>query len=335
MASFKSNPLYYSALGVLGLAVAAAGWGIYDRHAAAEKNARQLAQKHAELTALQAVKPEPSEASKAAVEADLHRTQAALATMREELKGHGPVAEALRKATVPTEPTDAFFNLETFVEKMRQEAQAANVKIKPDERFGFYTYDRTGPERDLIPQVFLQRQVAEYLINNLFQAHPVELVSFHRERPLTKAEQTTLASGQALPASTGQSASGGGQDKTDFFEIDRRISARVPGFVGATAFRVTFIGETEALRTLLNKLASFELPLVVRGVEVEPVAKSQNATPAPQANTLSSIFGTVAPATTEPAKPKPLVEKVLSKFTVTVELIDLVDAPATEATPTT
>jgi hypothetical protein len=50
---------------------------------------------------------------------------------------------------------------------------------------------------------------------------------------------------------------------------------------------------------------------------------------------LNSIFGTpVAAAAAQPAKPKPLVEKPLSKFTVTVELIDLVEAPTTEATPT-
>jgi hypothetical protein len=119
---------------------------------------------------------------------------------------------------------------------------------------------------------------------------------------------------------------------TDLFEIDSRITARVPGFVNASAFRISFVGETEALRALLNKLAGFELPLVVRSVEVEPVVKTK----APAAtNSLNSIFGTVdKAATAEPEQPKPLVEKVLSKFTVTVELIDLFEAPTNEATPT-
>lgn len=332
MASFKSHPVYFTLLGILGLTVAAAGWGIYNRHAVAERSASQLAQKRSELNALQRVTPAPTEASKAAVEADLRRTESALVTMREELKGRGPVAERLRKTVVPSQPTEVFFNLETFVEKMRQKAQTAKVKVKPDERFGFYTYSRSGPDRDLIPQVFRQRLVAEYLIDALLDARPTELVSLHRERPLTKAEQDALAAGQKLPTQSSTTTQGA----TDFFEIDPRISARVPGFVGATAFRLTFISETSALRSLLNKLATFELPLVVRGVEVEPVAKASSAAPAPQANTLSSIFGTVTPTVpAEPAKPKPLVEKVLSQFTVTVELIDLVEAPATEATPTT
>jgi hypothetical protein len=205
--------------------------------------------------------------------------------------------------------------------------------VKPDERFGFYTYDRTGPERDLIPQVFRQRLVAEYLVEAVLDARPSELLLLQRERPLTKAEAEALASGQP-PAR--QSTQASTQTNTDFFEIDPRISARVPGFVGASAFRLSFIGETATLRTLLNKLASFELPLVVRSVEVEPVSKNTASTQAPAANSLSSIFGTVTTAApAEPVKPKPLVDKVLSKFTVTVELIDLVEAPATEVTPTT
>ena len=89
------------------------------------------------------------------------------------------------------------------------------------------------------------------------------------------------------------------------------------------------------MRALLNKLATFELPLVVRGVEVDPIIKAQTAEKVAPANTLSSIFGnTPAAVAVEPVKPKPLVEKVLSKFTVTVELIDLVDNTPTEATPT-
>ena len=158
-------------------------------------------------------------------------------------------------------------------------------------------------------------------------ARPSEFLSLHRERPLTKAESAALAAGQSLPTAPTSASS---SSVSDFFQIDPRISARVPGFVGATAFRLTFISNTESLRILLNKLATFELPLVVRSVEVEPSA------PAAQANTLNSIFGTAATTTTpaEPVPPKPLVEKVLSKFTVTVELIDLVEAPATEANPT-
>lgn len=333
MASFKSHPVFYSIIIVLGLSAAGAGWGIYDRSTVARKSAAVLSQKRAELNSLLTTNPVPSKESKAAVEADLRRTEVALGIMREELKGRGPTAERLRAAVVPAEPTDTFFNIATFVEKMREKTQAAGIKIKADERFGFTAYASAGPDRELIPQVFRQRQISEYLLDALIEAHPGELVSLQRERPLTKADLAAQAAGQPAPSLPGGSQASPG----DLFQIDPRITARVPGFVGASAFRLSFIGETESLRSLLNKLATFELPLVVRSVEVDPVAKTATTAAAAPANSLSSIFGTPVPAAgtgAEPAKPKPLVEKVLSKFTVTVELIDLVEAPKTEATPT-
>jgi hypothetical protein len=333
MASFKNHSVFYSVIAALGLAALAGGWGVYDRSSVAKKNATLLAQKRGELSALLGSSPAPTEESKAAVEADLRRTEVALATMREELKGRGPTAEALRSATVPAEPTDLFFNITTFVEKTREKAQAADIKVKADERFGFSAYASAGPDRELIGQVFRQRQVSEYLLDALIEARPAELVSVQRERPVTQAERELIASGQPLPP---QAPAGNAQGPGDLFQIDPRITARVAGFVNATAFRLTFNGETDSLRSFLNKLATFELPLVVRSVEVEPIAKSTtSANAAPAANTLNSIFGTpVAAAAAQPAKPKPLVEKPLSKFTVTVELIDLVEAPTTEATPT-
>ncbi len=337
MASFKSNPVFYSALIVIGVVVAGEGWCIFERSNAMQKSQKLLVQKRGELTALQAVNPYPSAENKAAVETDLLRTQKALSTMREELKGRGPTAEQMRNAKVPAEPTDVFFDLANFVENNRVKAKQGGVKIKADERFGFSAYASAGPERDLIPSVFRQRQIAQYLLDALFDAHPRELVSLQRERPYTGAQLAAIASGQVAPAAAGE-ASGA---NTDLFEIDSRLSARVPDFVRATAFRVTFIGDTESLRNLLNKLAAFELPLVVRSVEVEPAAVStavNESASAGAANSLSAIFGTAPSATSgasaEPPKPKPLVAKVLSKFTVTIELIDLVSATSTAATPT-
>ena len=351
MASFKSYPVFYSLIAALGLAAVGSGWCIYERSQTAHSSAKALAKKRLELTALTSSQPTPSEENKALVNTDLTRSIAALGQMRAELKGSGPAAEALlkakatyaqastlkpderskllREAKVPFEPTHLFFNIATFVELMRDNAQAAKIKLKADERFGFTTYANAGPERDLIPQVYRQRQVAEYLLGALFQAAPSELVSFQRERPVdsvhsTKPTTPSSHSGTAAPATN-----------NDLFEMDPRITARVPGFVDASAFRLTFIGDTASLRALLNKLATFELPLVVRGVEVDPIIKAQTAEKVAPANTLSSIFGnTPAAVAVEPVKPKPLVEKVLSKFTVTVELIDLVDNTSTEATPT-
>ncbi len=346
MARFKTYPVFYSLIAALGLAAVGSCWCIYERSQEAQKSAKALAKKRAELIALVTSTPAPSAENQAAIKSDLLRSEAALGQMRDELKGRGPAAEsllkaraaygaaaslkakersnALREAKLPFEPTHLFFNIATFVEKMREAAQTANIKIKADERFGFTSYANAGPERELIPVVYRQRQVAEYLLGALIEAKPSELVALQRELPQGKVDLAAVK-----PAST-STRGAAPVANPDLFEIDPRITARVPGFVDASAFRLSFIGETAALRSLLNKLATFELPLVVRSVEVDPIIKSQVAEKVTPANTLSSIFGTAsAAAAPEPVKPKPLVEKVLSKFTVTVELIDLV-----ETTPT-
>ena len=351
MARFKTYPLFYSLIAALGLAAVGSVWCIYERNQAAQKSTKLLVKKRSELSMLLASVPAPSEDNKAAIKADLIRSEDALSQMRAELKGHGHAAESLlnaraayvaaeklkpeeratllRQAKVPFEPTHLFFNIATFAEKMREKTQKADIKIKADERFGFSAYASAGPERDLIPLVYRQRQVAEYLLGALIEAKPTELVSLQREQPVTKTDL-----GEVAQPSVKSSRSSKNAKHNDLFEIDPRITARVPGFVDASAFRLTFIGETGALRSLLNKLATFELPLVVRGVEVDPIIKTQSTEKAAPANTLSSIFGTTPTATAEPVKPKPLVEKVLSKFTVTVELIDLVETTPTEASPT-
>jgi hypothetical protein len=43
----------------------------------------------------------------------------------------------------------------------------------------------------------------------------------------------------------------------------------VPGAINTLAFGLTFTGYTDSLRELLNNLAKFDLPFVVRSIEVE------------------------------------------------------------------
>ena len=127
------------------------------------------------------------------------------------------------------------------------------------------------------------------------------------------------------------------------------------------AFRLVFTGQTAALRTFLNQLASFQLPVLVREVEVETASAEEAAaqpaveeagtvpddstavresTPASivlSAEAPADAVDAPAPAKRKPAPPAarpvtatPIVSKPLSRFTVTVEAIELV-APAPPA----
>ena len=132
----------------------------------------------------------------------------------------------------------------------------------------------------------------------------------------------------------------------------------MPGFVDTEAFRFVFTGQTAALRAFLNRLASFELPVLVREVEVEPAAAEdmieppteEPAAPAPAEPASETAAAPSVVLTLDPAAPAtppqkapaakapraaprlstatPIVAKPVSKFTVTVEYVSLVP-PAT------
>lgn len=160
-------------------------------------------------------------------------------------------------ACVPTDSTDAFFALTAFDERMSNRARAAGVKIGEDERFGFATYAKIGPETELIPAVHEQRLLVETVLDHLFAAHPEQLLAIARERP---------ASQNRLIETTSPGAA------RDFFSFTPRHSLRAEGIIGGSAIRVSFVGNTSVLRDFVTTLVASESLLVVRGVEAEVVA---------------------------------------------------------------
>jgi hypothetical protein len=131
-------------------------------------------------------------------------------------------------------------------------------------------------------------------------------------------------------------------------------------------FRFVFTGQTAALRNFLNQLASFQLPVLVREVEVDVATAEDAVSPvtgeesiaAPDEGTVSPTAPSIVLSVEAPhqstaataAKPKaaqvraprpstatPIVSKPLSRFTVIVEAIELVpprtEEPAAEAEP--
>ncbi|WP_414664942.1 hypothetical protein [Horticoccus sp. 23ND18S-11] len=353
MSFIRKNPLFAFALIVCGVLALAELAFIYERFAASRAAVKRLAQRETDLQSMAQLTPPPTRDVAAAIEADLAKAQKALLSMQGELKGRGPAAERIRSAKVPTVRTDAYFDLATFVEKSREFARKNDVEIRPEAaRFGFASYTNEGPMQDHIEPVFRQRQIAQYLVEALLEARPRSLFTVKRERTLTKADReaqaAAIANGQPAPEITGE-------EGPDYFSIDPRVTARAPGFIDTTAFQFVFTGQTAALRTFLNRLASFELPVLVREVEVEtatveesaPVALTEDAAaaaaaladPAAAAATPNSVVLTVAPKpavvaaksaprAVKPTTAVPIVSKPLSKFTVTVEFIELVPPAA-------
>lgn len=369
MSFYRKNPLFAIGLTVCVLLALGELALIYERFAASRAAAKRLQERGVELQDMAQRIPPPTREISAAIEADLAKAQAALSSMQGELKGRGPAAERIRNAKVPAARTDAYFDLATFVEKIRELARKRDVDIRPEAaRFGFSAFANEGPVQDHIEPVFRQRQMAQYLVESLLEARPRAILSIKREHTIGKAERearaAAVANGEILPEVTGD-------DGPDYFTIDPRVSARVPGFIDTTALRLVFIGQTAALRTFLNQLASFELPVLVREVEVDTATNEEaTAQAAPEdsimaaetgpslesgASVVLSADGPDEAATPRPpVKPKvpaarmarpaaatPIVSKSLSRFTVTVEFVELVppviapaEAPESESAET-
>ena len=306
MSWFRKYPAFATPLLVLSLVVLAEAWCLHGRRAAARTAWNRLDHARRELRAVTDTQPMPTPENAVQIEADLARVSRTLAALQAELREHGPVAERLSSAKVPEQRPDAFFDIAAFVEAMRDRAQRAGVALKPDERFSFSSYANEVPESGRIAAVFRERLIVQHLLEALMEARPHQLLSVQRERPLATTGGSAAANAGGAPAGR---PSGAGS--ADYFDLDPRVSARVPGLVEATALRVSFTGHTVVLRGLLNRLADFELPLVVRAVEVAPAdAVTGGSTP-------------VQPGAT------PLIARPLSRFTVTVEFIRLAPTPVT------
>jgi len=332
MASFKSHPVFYTSMLLAGALTAGQAWLLFSQSSLIRQERAQTEQKKQMLQGFASENPFPSRENLATVEAARAQVEKVREEIRGELRSTSEVAQKIASAKVPATSTDAYFDLSYYVERVRAAAEAASIRTALDTRFGFTDYAKTGPEAELIPAVFIQRQYAEYLMTALIASQPAEFIGLQRERPLSAEEkrlqEEALAAGQASPSS-GYSDSAG-----DFFTIDPGTSARVPGFVETQPFRITFTGYTSALRNFLNELASFKLPVVVRSVEVEALNKDASGqAPTPRQAT-AAVFGDASLNGAVVIEEQPLVVPTESRFTVTVEIVSLVDknqAPA--ATP--
>lgn len=291
MNRLKQNFLLFAAL--LGVAVVGTEiWFLQQARAQAARARVGLEQKKQERDWVARQSPAPTPENEAALAAELVAIHARIAELRDGLKA-GPTDPFAGPA--PEKSSESFFQLAALVEQARAQAIAARVTLRPDERFGFASYANEGPPADLLRAVHRQQKAVESLLEPLFEARPLAVLSVRRTAP------------------TGENPGGRGGAE-DFFTLDPGLSLRQPGLVDTEPVRLEFTGQTSTLRTLLNGLSALRHPVVVRRVEVEPLPPT--------------VVGS-RPAAAE--SPQPLVRQSLSKFAVIVEFILLSPDPVPAA----
>jgi len=165
---------------------------------------------------------------------------------------------AIENIVAPTTPTDAFFEIAAFVERMAAQARSFGVRTASDERFGFAAYAKSGPEPELIPVVLKQQEIVERVLSHLFAARPERLLSITRESPAKPGRiQTNAVSTSAA----------------DLFAFSPRQAVRAEGELTTAAVQVAFVGDTAVLRNFLTAMGEPGSRLLVRSVEADAMSQ--------------------------------------------------------------
>ena len=308
---FKRNPIFGTIITLLGVILAAQVVMLVLERNNLEKVQRSYESKVLEYERLLNHHPSLTRENLDLVQQDRRNVEENLASIRMALGADADMGDFF--GVVPATSQDAYFDLQNFVDSYRERArqvggeEGEGVRIRDNESFSFSRYGTRGPPSALIEDVHKPRQIAGYLLDALFEARPTELVRIRRENVAARRDTDGP----------------GGGDGEDFFTISQAMSARLPGFVETYAFQLTFTGYTRTLRDFLNRLSGFEIPVLVRGVEVAPASAAGTGTAA----TGERRAPVASPATTESAGDDngavPIVTPHLSRFVVTVEYIEL------------
>lgn len=235
---------------------------------------------------------------------------------------------AARTGKILNDSADEFTflpKLQSFIAKQKAAAAKNQIILQTDEAFGFAKYATRAvqPQIEMIPALNRQRQVLDYILNQLIACQPSAILSVERELVEgAPTEENTRNRNRVVP-------------DDDVFTIEELVTARANDFIDTSAFRLVFTGRTDVLRNFLNRLAEFELPLIVRSVEVRIAAEGDQPKQAEKKSkpnsedALFALFGgsandeeEAAPVEVVPGK-EPVITENISRFTVVIEYVEL------------
>ncbi|NBB79419.1 MAG: hypothetical protein GVY36_08240 [Verrucomicrobia bacterium] len=327
MGFIKKNLVFSVVLLVCLLAFAAGAYLTYAEIARISQQEQTLRSAKTQLNSVLNADPSPTEANVEATRKNVRELTAELESIRTSL-------EQGARLNMSTDGIQVMASIQQFItdyqkkaeQNIRQDDEAVPISLPDDFAFGFEQYidEATIPDDpEVIPVLDKQRQIISYLLNKLFSADPHSIESVKRE----VLENKSVAEG----------AGDRRRNRSEGFKINPAISASVPGAIETLGFRLTFTGHTDTLRKFLNSLARFDLPIIVRSVEVERAENQvETVTPADNASNLNAIFGVfgdeaAAEENVEPEEvQKPVIAENVSSFTVTLEFIEVVLPEATK-----
>ncbi|MGJ8640314.1 MAG: hypothetical protein ACSHYA_13075 [Opitutaceae bacterium] len=316
MEFFKKNLVFCLIVAICLLAAVAGGYLAFTASGTAKSAKKQIVSAESQLNALLSADPAPSDDNVKSSQKNVAELTAQLKEIRANLQKGSRIKTSSDGIGVMSGIQQYITDYQNRVKSIVDEnGESAPITVPEDFGFGFERY-LTGSQPSNDPTVNAaldkQRQILSYVVNKLIDSKPAGITSVRRE---------------VLEAT--------GKDKGGFV-INEAISARVPGAIDTMAFSVTFTGYTGSLRSFLNDLAKFDLPIVVRSIEVERPQGSETTAARPADTGGLDFFGFGGDTAVEEApvvEQKPVISENDSSFTVVLEFIEIILPSDSEKNP--
>ncbi len=339
MKKFKKNPIFFTILGALILAfvvMLAMNLLNFMSLASAEAEYSKVEKQYKRVQA-----KDPADASVKASLENIKEVDATLTTLLRELS---PVSSDIISEAPMKEGYLFVETLRGTINKLRADAAKNNILLNPNECFGYGSYyqkDATPPPNASVEKLWTQSSVLSYIIGKLYaskiEAVPMQIDLVQREVLPEEASSVQEEKKNTSRFATKRTSTKRKATTQDTFAIDSLVSARVDGSINTVAFKFEFRSKTDVLRNFLNSLKDFDLMLVVRSVEVS--AGMPIVVPEAEVNegAAHSADDKAKPLSPEELALKqmdktnlPVINDSISKFTVTIEYIELSDEPVAE-----
>lgn len=314
MALLKRNPIFTLVCVVSLLSAGGAGYLAFAEYTQLTRTEKASLQQRRMLDGLSAQQPSLSAANVAAAGVNVQQLDQAYQRLAENLYGGAAIVGSTNgvqvMASIQEYISEFTYRAKNHVDS---DGDPAPVTIAKDLSFGFEAYaeQATVPEvPEVIPLLDQQRQVLSYVLRQLLASDPLEIVSLQR---------------QIFPGESPMDPK-----KLNGFKIPQVASARVDGLIETIPVKVQFQGYTSSLRTFVNKLAEFEMPILVRSIQVSRKDQVMQKSKAKLKSTsLEELFGSFGESSTSEkpsavkAEQKPIISENSSNFTLILEYIQI------------
>ena len=345
----KDNPIFTAIVTLCVIAAIAGGVLSFLSLGKVSDAESKMKSAESQLRSQLSTEPSPTEDNLKAVEANLRMLEAQLDSYTKELSKGGDSARKYQEdVSVFPLYVDRFRkeyidNAKKISERIKGGSQdddadkRRSLFVAEDNFFGFQRFRESPPPAEHVDRVYLQTLVVQYMLDKLFdtieEGDDVDLISVLREPvyDIPVELKANNSRGNTVPVKDGM------------FIVSDVITAKTPGAIDTMAFKVVFNGRTNNLRGFLKAIATEgKWPLVVRSVEVEPaqaITTGSVSDASASANDIFALFGgssssntpDVSTSAADFAKDVTIVDKTVSKFTITLEYIEIIkDVPQPE-----